>query len=312
MQAPVYILVPVFNRKAITIEFCRQIKAQTYTNYQIIVIDDGSTDGTSEEVTRLFPQTQIIRTPGNFWWGGCLQQGYQWITQHSSPEGIVLIANDDMTIEENYIENAVSILQKSKMTLLGSVCWGKDKQKPIDRGIRWDWNGRRLTVINVGQIDQINCLSTRGLYLRVRDFIELGGFYPKMLPHYLSDYEYTMRAYQRGYKLITDETVFVKTKDDSSGISSYDTSSWGKFLRQYLSPRNYHHPFYTMSFIFLACPSFKLRWKNYINVVIEICRAMRPLMMQNKVLKIVFLLLRAFYRTLRYLKSMIIGQNHPG
>lgn len=56
---------------------------------------------------------------------------------------------------------------------------------------------KKLTFRQAKTKDEINCLSTRGLFLRVKDFKKIGGFYPKLLPHYLSDYEFTIRAYKK-------------------------------------------------------------------------------------------------------------------
>ena len=49
LTAPyVSILVPTYNRRALLLEALDSIAHQTYDDYQVIVIDDGSTDGTAE------------------------------------------------------------------------------------------------------------------------------------------------------------------------------------------------------------------------------------------------------------------------
>ena len=42
------VIIPVFNEKNTILEVINKIKAQTYVSKQIIIIDDGSTDGTRE------------------------------------------------------------------------------------------------------------------------------------------------------------------------------------------------------------------------------------------------------------------------
>src|SRR5215208_4859835 len=44
------IVLPTFNRRALLQEVVSSIQAQTWTNWQLIVIDDGSTDGTRDHL----------------------------------------------------------------------------------------------------------------------------------------------------------------------------------------------------------------------------------------------------------------------
>ena len=51
MTAPfISVIIPTFNRKALCKRAISSVLNQTYTNYELLVIDDGSTDGTSEDI----------------------------------------------------------------------------------------------------------------------------------------------------------------------------------------------------------------------------------------------------------------------
>ena len=48
MAPKVSVLVPTYNRKVYLREALESVFAQTYKDYEIVIVDDGSTDGTEE------------------------------------------------------------------------------------------------------------------------------------------------------------------------------------------------------------------------------------------------------------------------
>lgn len=61
LQIDFSIIVPVFNRKSYLEAAIHSISRQTYQSYEVIVIDDGSTDGTAEFVESLGDPVSTIR-----------------------------------------------------------------------------------------------------------------------------------------------------------------------------------------------------------------------------------------------------------
>ena len=57
----VSIILPTYNRADTIRRAIRSVEAQTYTNWELIVIDDGSTDGTADQVAGLDARVRIIR-----------------------------------------------------------------------------------------------------------------------------------------------------------------------------------------------------------------------------------------------------------
>ena len=76
MKKCIYILLPVHNRREITRDFIDCLVAQTWQNYHLVLIDDGSTDGTDQMVREQVENLTVIRGKGEWWWAGCLQQGF--------------------------------------------------------------------------------------------------------------------------------------------------------------------------------------------------------------------------------------------
>ncbi len=256
----VYILLPVHNRKKITLDFIKSLKKQTYEKIFLILIDDDSTDGTADAVIDQYKNTHVIYGNGNLWWAGSLQKGYEYLINNRgvADDDFVLIINDDTKIKKDYIDTGVKIMQQNPQCLLGSIAISEQSKKLSDAGKIIDW--KRYKIENIKDGDKIGCLSTRGLFMTYESFKHLGGFHPKILPHYLSDYEYTIRATEKGYNLICDKTFFLLRNEDTTGIHSVKNINENIFTRLKImfSPKYAQNPFYVSIFILLRCP---LRYK---------------------------------------------------
>jgi GT2 family glycosyltransferase len=76
VQSPkqsIYIIIPVHNRKQITIACLENLNAcDDLQKYHVIVVDDGSTDGTAEAIRSQYPIVEILTGDGNLWWTGAI------------------------------------------------------------------------------------------------------------------------------------------------------------------------------------------------------------------------------------------------
>jgi GT2 family glycosyltransferase len=273
----ILVMLPVHNRRATTELFLRCLLAQSYANWHLLLIDDGSTDGTSDMVRTLVPTLTILRGAGSWWWGGALHQGYRWLKGHPEhADDLVLIINDDTEFGPEFLEEAVRATRPGALLL--AQLYKLDGEFE-EAGVVWDWAAFDWKAVKTGE--GINCFSTRGLFLYARDFRKIGGFYPRLLPHYLSDYEFTMRAWRKGFALITAPSVHLRYNEALSGIRSPDQPTLLEYLRKGLSIKSANNPIYWTSFILLASPlrhaprNIAVVWKRFLAPVITQIRLNR-------------------------------------
>ena len=229
----VYVLVPVHNRRPTTLRFVDCLQRQTHKNWQLVLIDDGSDDGTAAAVRQVLPGVTILQGDGSLWWAGALQLGYRWLTDgRAQPHDLVLIINDDTTFEPDLLATGAALIGDHPRSMLHAQCRDEGDDELLDDGIGVDW--RRLAFRPVHASDEVDCLSTRGLLMTVEGIRRTGGFRPRWLPHYLSDYEFTLRAGRRGIRPLLDPAFFVRSprkptaQERADGLASTVASLFAK------------------------------------------------------------------------------------
>jgi GT2 family glycosyltransferase len=253
MMQKVYILLPAYNRRIVTEHFIDCLNAQSYSNYHLILIDDGSTDGTEEMVRAKIKNLTVLKGQGDWWWAGSLQQGINLMIQSGAEDrDIVMIANDDITFEDDFLQKAVDILENLNGSLLLPHLRHEITGLPQESGVEADLHN--LTFNPAASPDKINCLPTRGLFLRVSDLHKIGKFHPRLLPHYLSDYEFTIRARRKGLTLITSAEIAIQLDRKQSGCRSIGDDNLIAFTKQLFSKKHVSNPIYWSTFILLTVP----------------------------------------------------------
>ena len=248
----VYVLLPVHNRREVTTRFVQALAGQTYPAIHLVVIDDGSTDGTADAVRTAFPRATVLTGAGAWWWGGSLQQGLNWLRAHPvAADDVVLMTNDDVTIAPDFVEQGVKAVERNKGGLVQATIYSLDGTSVLDRGMVFD--EARLAFRPARCNEEVNCVTTNGLFCRWADILRIGEFLPRLLPHYLSDYEFSIRAHRRGLKLTADSSVALRWDHENTGYKDFSRDSYWRFLSKFFSKKCPSNPVYRTSFVFLTC-----------------------------------------------------------
>lgn len=74
-----FLVIPVRNRREITLRCLRHLRDHRDLDWlNVIVVDDGSTDGTSEAVRKEFREVQLVQGNGDLWWTGAIPTSRWW------------------------------------------------------------------------------------------------------------------------------------------------------------------------------------------------------------------------------------------
>jgi GT2 family glycosyltransferase len=278
--AEVYVLLPVHNRRDVTMRMVACLQAQTFQDFRLVVIDDGSTDGTAAAIRRAIPDVVVVQGTGRLWWAGALQRGFDWLRRHDvAGDAIVLIMNDDVAVADDFVARGVALLRARTRTLLHAQ-YVAPNGSPVESGQSFDVEKLAFSVHDGRR--PLNCLTTQALFMRWSDMRAIGGFHPRLLPHYLSDYEYTLRAHRLGFDLVTSPTLLLAPDRETTGFHHIDELSFSAFIGKFFSIKSPANPIYWSSFIVLACPPrlwvrhLFVLWKNSLHrLVIEFVRSLK-------------------------------------
>ena len=214
----VYALIPVHNRLHFTREVIRCLRDQTFSDLRIVVVDDGSSDGTAEFLAEQQDVT-VFHGDGNLWWAGAIHLAMKELMPVVGDDDCFLFVNNDTTFEPNYVETLISSSHNHPDAVIGSVL--RDAEPPhalLSIGPIcdfWRMGGyeklnavTRKDKLNPLEVFEVDALPGRGTLYPIRIVRKIGLMRPWLLSHYYADYEYAARAKRIGLRnLVASEAA---------------------------------------------------------------------------------------------------------
>jgi GT2 family glycosyltransferase len=249
----IYILLPVHNRRATTEAFAKALARQG-VDFHLLLIDDGSTDGTGEAISTLLrDRVTVRRGSGNWWWGGSLHQGWQWLNSRGlDDDDVVFVCNDDVDIPDDFISTGISLLAARPRSIIIAKARNPDSGALEETCYTIDY--RRCHVVLVKSGEPVLCGPTRGLFIRWGDMRIVGGFHPRLIPHYLSDLEWTLRAHRHGLAIVQDDRLWLTPQPEKTGYHALAGLRFKERVKRMFSPKYAANPLHWCAFILLGFP----------------------------------------------------------
>lgn len=218
----VYIVTPVFNSKAHTLKFLKTVYKNDYDNFTVVIIDDGSTDGTEEAIKRLYSQVIILKGTGNLWWSRSTNKGVEYSLKQGAD--YILTVNNDVEVKKDWVSELVKCALKNPKSLIGTtIYFSKDKNKVWYFGA--DFNKKTGALYHIedrpkpGEVRESRWLTGMGVLIPARAFRDIGQYDAETFPQYFADADFSLRAAKAGYKLLvsSDAVLYNDTDNDRGG-----------------------------------------------------------------------------------------------
>lgn len=217
-----YVVIPVFNRRQYTRDCLLSLHEQTQTNFRIVVVDDGSTDGTDRMLAEEFPEVEVVTGDGNLFWTAGVNSGIRRALALGATR--VMTMNNDVLALPDFIEQMLASAERHPTALLGAFELDVATGQPVYGGERLDWrtNTRHDLLAELAPAERcglhpVSFLPGRGLLIPLAVIQAIGVFDEKRLPHYLADFDYTSVARRHGFPVFCNYAARLSTYPEESG-----------------------------------------------------------------------------------------------
>ena len=222
MNPKVSIIIPTYNREKLLPRAIQSVLSQTYSNWELIVVDDGSTDNTKKIVEEFQKKDRRI---GYIWqenFGGTSKPINTGL-KVSQGEYIALLEDDDEWLPEK-LERQLGVFQNSKKENLGFVgCNILIVNEETKSTMTCNVLKHSDKIFSEKLLDNKFFCNFSALLIK-REFINKVGFLDENLK-FATDKDIFLRIFKKynfDFVPITLVKCYVHGKNNSTGIPQYD------------------------------------------------------------------------------------------
>jgi GT2 family glycosyltransferase len=248
----VYIIVLNWNGWRDTVECVKSCGKLTYPHFRILIVDNGSTDGSDAALRELFSDVEFLQTGANLGFAGGNNAGIRYALEKGAE--YVWLINNDTIVAPDALSALVCVARCNlRAGMVGSkivyhdnprLIWyagaGLDPQSP------WRMHHRGLREEDVGQYDSLEETGfvTGCSLLASRDMITGIGLMDEAYFLYFEDSDWSVKARMEGWRLYYSPASLVRHKVSVSlgGAASplmkyYYSRNFLYFVKKYFPER---------------------------------------------------------------------------
>jgi len=204
--AAVTVVIPNWNGRDLLEKYIPSVIAALASNpaNEILVVDNGSTDGSADFLRERFREVNVLALPENLGFGGGSNAGFR-----QAKNDIVVLLNSDMRVAPDFLAPLLEGFRDPEVFAVSCQIFFSDPAKVREEtGLTqgW-WQDGSLRVrhrVDAAVDDLFPCFYGGGgscAFDRAK-FLELGGFDRLLEPFYLEDTDLGYMAWKRGWKVL--------------------------------------------------------------------------------------------------------------
>ncbi|HKX00268.1 MAG TPA: glycosyltransferase [Bryobacteraceae bacterium] len=200
------VVIPNWNGRDLLEKYLPSVEAALAADpgNEIIVVDDGSSDGSAEFVRERFPRVKLVALERNLGFGGGSNAGFR-----AASNDIVVLLNSDMRVDAGFLQPLLAGFSDELVFAVScQILFSDPTRLREETGLTEGWWEEGSLRVRHRVDDEIRdlypCFYGGGgsCAFDRRKFLELGGFDPLFEPFYLEDTDLGYRAWKRGWKVL--------------------------------------------------------------------------------------------------------------
>lgn len=188
-------------------------------NFDVYLVDDGSSDDTGETVKKHYPQINLIDGNGSLFWAGGMRLAWE-IASEAKNFDFYLWLNDDTMLDPVAIKELCFVYQKAKeLENKEVIVAGASRKAP--KVYEFSYGGRNEDgpVIPNGNLQRCKYINGNVVLIPQKIYKHLGNI-SKDYTHGMGDYDYGLRAIKKGFECFTTRT-YIATCPPNEGIPTW-------------------------------------------------------------------------------------------
>ncbi len=233
-QPKVFIIILNWNGKKDTLECLTSLKKVEYTNYEIMVVDNGSSDDSVLEIQKQFPHIRLIETKENLGFAEGNNVGIREALSLGAEYFFLL--NNDTVVDPQILTAFVLKMEKNPAVgILGAKAYLYDEPNKLDHfGGMWNPKKGIFDLVALRQIDELDKWETPleidyacgcALFIRKEVFKTIGLLEPLFFLIW-EEADFCFRARKRGFLVKTCPSAKLWHKVSASFVGGKPHSTY--------------------------------------------------------------------------------------